>query len=77
MKLEIFDALSSINVDKGQAKAVANAIEAAIEKRCTTRELQLATKADIAETKKEIIRWMVAVVACATLFLSAVCFALS
>lgn len=62
MELEIFEALVSINIDKEQAKAVANSIDAAIDKRYSIHSRQLVTRGDLKEelanTKNELIRWM-------------------
>lgn len=67
MELEIFDALVSINIDKEKAKAVANSIDAAIDKRYSIHARQLVTRGDLkeelADTKTEIIRWMLGIAA--------------
>lgn len=67
MELEIFDALVSINIDKERAKAVANSIDAAIDKRYSIHARHLVTRGDLKEelsdTKTEIIRWMLGIAA--------------
>ena len=76
MELEIFEALVSINVDKERAKAVANSIDAAIDKRYAIHARQLVTrgdlKEDLAETKTELIRWMFGIAAGAATLIIAI-----
>lgn len=67
MELEIFEALVSINIDKERAKAVANSIDAAIDKRYSIHARQLVTRGDLKEElanlKNDLIRWIVGVTA--------------
>ena len=64
MELEIFEALTAINVPAEKAKAVAESIDKAIDKRYDKRysihAQQLATRGDLAEAKAEIIKWCIA-----------------
>lgn len=77
--LTIFEALQAANFKEPQAKAIAHAFEQRdeqllqqIKEQAASREetaelkakmLHVATKADLAETKSEVIKWMVAIVA--------------
>ena len=76
MEIEIFEALVSINVDKERAKAVANSIDAAIDKRYSIHARQLVTrgdlKEDLAATKTELIRWMFGIAAGAATLIIAI-----
>ncbi|MFN4005259.1 MAG: hypothetical protein ACK4J1_11190 [Hylemonella sp.] len=59
MALEIYQALLKINVPPEDAQAVADAINKEIDRRYGLHAVQLATKADLAEAKVEIIKWTV------------------
>ena len=76
MELEIFEALVSINIDKERAKAVANSIDAAIDKRYSIHARQLVTRGDLkeelADTKNELIRWMFGIAAGAATLIIAI-----
>ena len=72
MELEIFDALVSINIDKERAKAVANSIDAAIDKRYSIHARQLVTKGDLEETKSELIKWIVGALLASTSLMTAI-----
>ncbi len=67
MELEIYEALTAVNVPAIKAKAVAASIDKAIDRRYSLHAEQLATRSDIADVKKEmaeakadIIKWCVA-----------------
>ena len=68
MELEIFEALTAANVPAEKARAVAAAIDAAIDRRYTIHSQQLATRGDlmelrgsveakIAQSQAEIVKW--------------------
>ncbi|RRD56616.1 hypothetical protein EII20_10255 [Comamonadaceae bacterium OH2545_COT-014] len=64
MELEIYEALTEANVTPEKAKAVAAAIDAAIDRRYELHAKQLATRGDveavkseIAKAQAEIIKW--------------------
>lgn len=59
MALEIYRALLKINEPPEDAQAVADAINKEIDRRYGLHAAQLATKADLAEAKVEIIKWTV------------------
>lgn len=59
MALEIYRTLLKINVPPEDAQAVADAINKEIDRRYGLHAAQLATKADLAEAKVEIIKWTV------------------
>ncbi len=59
MALEIYQALLKINEPPEDAQAVADAINKEIDRRYGLHAAQLATKADLAEAKVEIIKWTV------------------
>lgn len=59
MELEIYRALVKINVSADDAQAVADSINKEIDKRYTVHATQLATRADLAEAKVEIIKWTI------------------
>ena len=54
MELEIFEALTAVNVPADKAKAVASSIDAAIDRRYSLHSQQLATRGDMECTRKEI-----------------------
>lgn len=59
MELEIYRALVKVNVSPEDAQAVADSINKEIDKRYSLHSAQLATKADLAEAKVEIIKWTI------------------
>jgi len=59
MELEIYRALVKVNVSQEDAQAVADSISREIDKRYALHAAQLATKADLADAKTEIIKWTI------------------
>jgi hypothetical protein len=59
MELEIYRALIKINVPADDAQAVADSINKEIDKRYELHATQLASRADLAEAKVEIIKWTI------------------
>lgn len=66
MKMEVFEALTAANIPAEKARAVADSLDVAIDRRYSLHSQQLATRADLAELKNEIImkmaemqRWMI------------------
>jgi len=54
MELEIFEALTAVNVPADKAKAVAESINSAIDRRYSLHSQQLATRGDIAVIQKDM-----------------------
>lgn len=54
MELEIFEALTAVNVPADKAKAVAESINSAIDRRYSLHSQQLATRGDIATIQKDM-----------------------
>ena len=54
MELEIFEALTAVNIPAEKARAVAASIDAAIDRRYALHERQLFTKGDGAELRKDM-----------------------
>ncbi len=60
MELEIYEALTAVNVPADKAKAVVSSIDAAIDKRYNLHASQLVTRGDLEAAKTDIIKWCVA-----------------
>lgn len=56
MELEIFEALTAVNVPADKAKAVAESINSAIDRRYSLHKDQLFTKQDGAELEARLLR---------------------
>lgn len=54
MELEIYEALTAVNVPADKAKAVAESINKQIDSRYSLHASQLATRGDVAEVRQEI-----------------------
>lgn len=59
MELEIFEALTAINVPADKARSAAVSIKKEINEHYALHAAQLATKADLANAKTEIIKWTI------------------
>jgi hypothetical protein len=56
MELEIYEALTAVNVSSEKAKAVAESINKAIDQRYELHARQLATRSDIAEMESRLLK---------------------
>jgi hypothetical protein len=62
MELEIYEAFKAAGVADDKAKAAVESINREIDRRYKLHADQLATRADLAEAKTEIIKWCVGAV---------------
>jgi len=66
MEIEIYDAFKSIGIADDKAKTAVESIGRALDIRHSAQQEQMATKADLAEAKTEIIKWNVGTILAAT-----------
>ena len=59
MELEIYNAFIKAGVSESEAKAAVESINREIDKRYSLHAQQLATKADLADAKVDIIKWTI------------------